>query len=281
MQIIESIPQLRKVIAAQRRRGRRIGFVPTMGALHEGHLSLIRLAKKKSDFVVVSIFVNPAQFGPKEDFKKYPRDLKRDAALCMSAGADLIFAPKVKDVYPDDYCTYVTVEKLTEGLCGSSRPGHFRGVATVVAKLFNMVQPDMAVFGQKDAQQAAVIRQLARDLDFPIKIVIGPIVREKHGLAMSSRNAYLTPAERAQATALYHSLQLAKRLVQTGKRESGMVKREMAKLISREAPLGEIDYVEIVNNRTLIPSKTIKGEILIAVAVQFPSARLIDNVVVQ
>ena len=280
MKIVTGIPQLRKLIAAQRRQGRSVGLVPTMGALHEGHLSLIRLAKQRTKYVVVSIFVNPAQFGPKEDFSKYPRDLKRDAALCKAAGADLIFAPKVKDVYPDNYRTYVTVEQLTEGLCGASRPGHFRGVATVVAKLFNMVQPDIAVFGQKDAQQAAVIRQMARDLDFPVEIVIGPIVREADGLAMSSRNAYLTPAERAQATALHHSLNLAKWLVRSGRRESGMVKREMTRLIEREAPLGAVDYIEVVDNGTLRPIKKIINNALIALAVKFPSARLIDNTVI-
>jgi pantoate--beta-alanine ligase len=277
MKIVKSIPQLRKLVAAQRRT---IGFVPTMGALHEGHLSLIRLARRKSKFVVVSIFVNPAQFGPKEDFTKYPRDLRRDATLCKSAGADLIFAPRVKDVYPDNYRTYVTVDSLAGCLCGASRPGHFRGVATVVAKLFNMVRPDVAVFGQKDAQQCAVIKQMARDLDFPIRIVVGPIVREKDGLAMSSRNAYLTPAERAQAPALHHALNLTKWLVRSGRRESGMVKREMTRLIAREAPLGEIDYIEIVDNRTLVSIKSIKGGTLIALAVKFPSARLIDNTVI-
>lgn len=281
MRIIASIPRLRQLVAAQRAKGRSIGFVPTMGALHEGHLSLVRLAKKRTKFVVVSIFVNPTQFGPGEDLKKYPRDFKRDTALCRSAGADLVFVPRVKDVYPDNYRTYVSVEKLTVGLCGASRPGHFRGVATVVAKLFNMVRPDVAVFGQKDAQQAAVIRQMARDLDFPLKIVVGPIVREQDGLAMSSRNAYLTPAERAQAPALHHALNLAKWLVRSGRRESGMVKREMTRLLVREAPLGEVDYIGIVDNRTLEPVKKIARDTLVALAVKFPSARLIDNVVIR
>ncbi len=280
MKIVKTIPRLRQLVAAQRIKGRGIGLVPTMGALHQGHLSLIRLAKRTSEFVVVSIFVNPAQFGPKEDLKKYPRELQRDAALCSTAGADLIFAPRVQDVYPDDYRTYVTVERLTDGLCGASRPGHFRGVATVVSKLFNMVRPDVAVFGQKDAQQAAVIRQMARDLDFPVKFVVGPIVREKDGLAMSSRNAYLTPAERAQAPALYHALNLAKWLARSGRREAGMVKREMTKMLAREAPLGEVDYIGIVDNRTLEPVKKITGDTLVALAVRFSSARLIDNIII-
>lgn len=280
MRIVSSIGHLRQLVAAQRKQGRAIGFVPTMGALHQGHLSLIRLARKRTKFVVVSIFVNPAQFGPKEDLSKYPRDLKRDSVLCKSAGADLIFAPLVRDVYPDNYHTYVTVESLTEGMCGASRPGHFRGMATVVAKLFNMVQPDVAVFGQKDAQQCAVIRQMVRDLDFPVKIMVGPIVREKDGLAMSSRNAYLTPAERAQAAALYHSLQFAKRLVKGGQRTADKVMSGIKKLISYEAPLGKVDYIEVVDNHTLVPVKILKGGTLIAVAVKFPSARLIDNTVI-
>jgi pantoate--beta-alanine ligase len=278
---VTNISRLRELVDAQRRAGRTIGFVPTMGALHQGHLSLIRLAKKRTQFVVVSIFVNPAQFGPSEDFSKYPRDLKKDAALCKSAGADLVFAPQVKDVYPDHYLTYVTVEQLTDGLCGASRPGHFKGVATVVAKLFNMVRPDVAVFGQKDAQQCAVIRQMARDLDFPVKIVVAPIVRERDGLAMSSRNAYLTPVERNQAIALHHSLNLAKQLVRGGQGTTDKVKSEMKKLIACEAPLGKIDYIEVVDNATLKPVNKIEKNTLIALAVKFPSARLIDNILIK
>lgn len=250
-----------------------------MGALHEGHLSLIRLARERSDLVVVSIFVNPTQFGPKEDLAKYPRDLKGDAAKCRRAGADLVFAPSIREVYPKGFSTYVNVEGLTRGLCGTSRPGHFRGVATVVCKLFNMVQPDVAVFGQKDAQQAAVIKQMARDLDIAVNIVIAPIVREPDGLAMSSRNAYLSPAERAQAPALHHALQLAKALAKKGRRDAEGVKREMEKLIGIEAPLGKIDYIEIVDSADLRPVRSIRGKTLAALAVRFPSARLIDNTV--
>ncbi|MBI4726446.1 pantoate--beta-alanine ligase [candidate division TA06 bacterium] len=280
MKIVKTIKQIRQVIALRKKQGKRIGFVPTMGALHEGHLSLIRLAKKCSDFVVVSIFVNPTQFGLKEDYKKYLRDLKRDAALCQTAGADMIFSPAPEEIYPKGFSTYVNVVGLTEGLCGASRPGHFKGVATVVAKLFNIVQPDVAVFGQKDAQQLAVIRQMTKDLDLPVKIIGAPIVREPDGLAMSSRNVYLTPAERQQATVLHRALKLTQRLVKSGKRESGIVKREMEKTLKRDAPLGEIDYVEIVDSETLKPVKKISRQTLIALAVKFPSARLIDNVVI-
>lgn len=278
MRITTRIDQLRAVVAAQRRRGRRIGLVPTMGALHEGHLSLIRLAKRKSDFAVVSIFLNPTQFGPKEDLRRYPRDLKGDAAKCRRAGADLIFAPGVKEVYPEGFSTYVNVEGITQGLCGASRPGHFRGVATVVCKLLSMVRPDLAVFGQKDAQQAAVIKRMVRDLDLAVKIAIGPIVREPDGLAMSSRNACLTPEERKQAAALYRSLKLARRMVREGARETGEVRRKMKTLLAREAPLGKVDYIEIVDSETLEPARRISGRTLVALAVRFPSARLIDNV---
>ena len=281
MHIVLTIRQVRSAVAAQRKRGKRIGLVPTMGALHQGHLSLIRLAKRKSDFVVVSIFLNPAQFGPKEDLSKYPRDLKGDTAKCRRAGADLVFAPSVSGIYPQGFCTNVTVEGLTEGLCAASRPGHFRGVATVVCKLFNMVQPDVAVFGQKDAQQAAVIKRMVRDLNLPVEIVVAPIVRERDGLAMSSRNAYLTPAERAQAPALRHALQLAKRLVKKGRRSAEAIKREMAKMLDIEAPLGVVEYVEIVDNENLKPVRRIDGKALVALAVKFPSARLIDNTVLQ
>jgi len=264
----------------RKKRGKRIGFVPTMGALHQGHLSLIRLARKHSDFVVVSIFVNPTQFGPKEDFKKYPRNLKKDAALCQSSGANLIFAPSPEEIYPKGFSTYVTVEGLTQGLCGASRPGHFKGVATVVSKLFNIVQPDAAVFGQKDAQQLAVIRRMTADLDLPVKIIGAPIVREPDGLAMSSRNRYLSLEERQQAVALSRALNMAQRLVKSGKRESGIVKRELIKVLKHYAPLGKIDYLEIVDNATLKPVKVIQKNTLLALAVKFPRARLIDNIIV-
>ena len=281
MKIIKTIKQVRQIIALQKKQGKRIGFVPTMGALHEGHLSLIRMAKKHSDFVVVSIFVNPTQFGPKEDYKKYPRNLKKDAALCQSAGADLIFSPSPEEIYPKGFSTYIDVEGLTQGLCGVSRPGHFRGVATVVAKLFNIVQPDAAVFGQKDAQQLAVIRRMTADLDLPVKIIGAPIVREGDGLAMSSRNAYLTLEERAEAPTLYRALLKAKALADSGQRTAGRIKGEIKKILYRDAPLAEIDYIEIVDNETLKPVKQIKKNTLIALAVKLPNARLIDNLVIK
>ncbi|HAD82445.1 MAG: pantoate--beta-alanine ligase [Candidatus Edwardsbacteria bacterium RIFOXYD12_FULL_50_11] len=281
MKIIKTIKQVRQIIALQKKQGKRIGFVPTMGALHEGHLSLIRMAKKHSDFVVVSIFVNPTQFGPKEDYKKYPRNLKKDAALCQTAGADLIFSPSPEEIYPKGFSTYIDVEGLTQGLCGVSRPGHFRGVATVVAKLFNIVQPDAAVFGQKDAQQLAVIRRMTADLDLPVKIIGAPIVREGDGLAMSSRNAYLTLEERAEAPTLYRALLKAKALADSGQRTAGRIKGEIKKILYRDAPLAEIDYIEIVDNETLKPVKQIKKNTLIALAVKLPNARLIDNLVIK
>jgi pantoate--beta-alanine ligase len=280
MKIVKTIKQARQIVALQKKRGKKIGFVPTMGALHQGHLSLIRLAKKHSDFVIVSIFVNPAQFGPREDFKKYPRDLKKDAALCQTTGADLIFAPSPQEVYPEGFSTYVNVENLTQGLCGASRPRHFKGVATVVCKLFNIVQPEVAVFGQKDAQQLAVIRQMTKDLDLPVRIIGAPIVRERDGLAMSSRNAYLTLEERAEAATLSRALRMAENMVKSGKRKAGCVKREMIKIIRRDAPLGEIDYIEMVDEGTLRPVKHLGSGTLIALAVRFPNARLIDNATV-
>lgn len=281
MLVVKTIKQVRQIIALQKKRGKRIGFVPTMGALHEGHLSLIRLARKHSDFVVVSIFVNPTQFGPREDYKKYPRDLKKDAALCQTDGADLIFAPTTEEIYPSGFSTYVNVEGLTQGLCGASRPGHFKGVATVVAKLLNIVQPDAAVFGQKDAQQLAVIRQMTKDLDLPVKIIGGPIVRERDGLAMSSRNAYLTMEERAEAVALSRALNLAQIKVRNGVKDVKVIKTEMIKLLKHDAPLGEIDYIEIVDNETLMPVRQVQKNTLIALAVKFLNARLIDNLVIK
>jgi len=257
----------------------RIGFVPTMGYLHEGHLRLVRAARRQSDFVVVSIFVNPIQFGPKEDYRRYPRDFSRDRRLLRSAGADFVFYPEVTDMYPEGFATYVEVERLGEGLCGKSRPGHFRGVTTVVAKLFNIVLPDVAVFGAKDAQQAFVIRRMTRDLGFPTRIAILQTAREKDGLAMSSRNVYLTPEQRAEAPVLYRSLSLAKRLIGQGERSAAKVKAAMRRLIRKTS--GRIDYVEMVDTDELRPVRTIKGETLVALAVFFGKTRLIDNTIVR
>lgn len=251
-----------------------------MGALHQGHLKLVRVAKRRCEGVVVSIFVNPLQFGPKEDYATYPRDFKKDQKLLKDVGADVVFYPAVREMYPPDYATYVEVEGLTRYLCGRSRHGHFRGVTTVVAKLFNIVRPHIAVFGQKDAQQALVIKRMVRDLNFDIEIVVVPTVREADGLAMSSRNLYLTQKERTQAPVLFRSLQLAKRLIKAGERDATKVKRTMRRLIQNE-PEGRIDYVEIVDTQRLEPVKVIKGEVLIALAVYFGKTRLIDNLIIR
>jgi len=279
MRVVRSVAAMQRVARDLKRRGR-VGFVPTMGFLHEGHLRLVRAARRQSDFVVVSIFVNPIQFGPKEDFRRYPRDFKRDLRLLQSAGADFIFYPDVREMYPEGFATFVDVERLGEGLCGRSRPGHFRGVATVVSKLFNIVLPDVAVFGAKDAQQAFVIRRMVRDLDFQTRIVILPTAREKDGLAMSSRNVYLTPEQRAEAPVLHRSLVVAKRIIGQGERSAAKVKATMRRMILRESS-GRIDYVEMVDTDELRPVSTIAGETLVALAVFFGKTRLIDNVIVR
>lgn len=258
----------------------RMGFVPTMGALHQGHLELVRVVRQMCDRVVVSIFVNPIQFGPKEDYRSYPRDLRQDLRLLKQVGVDVVFYPDAKEMYPQGYSTYVEVEGLTRFLCGRSRPGHFRGVTTVVAKLFNIVKPNLAVFGQKDAQQAFVIKRMVEDLNFDIEIVVVPTVREADGLAMSSRNVYLSPKEREQAPVLYRALKKAERLIAEGEHDVKTVKQAMARLIRNESD-GRIDYIEIVDTRRLEPLKKIRGEVLIALAVYFSKARLIDNIIVR
>ena len=262
-----------------RLQGKRIALVPTMGFLHEGHLSLIRLARQHADVVVTSIFVNPAQFAPTEDFSKYPRDLTRDKSLAESAGTGCLFTPSTDEIYPSPFLTYVTVEEITSRLEGKFRPTHFRGVATVVAKLFNIVKPHVAVFGQKDAQQAAVIRQLARDLNFDLRVIIGPIVREPDGLAMSSRNVYLSASERAESVVLCQSLQRAKELVSGGQRQSSAILSEMTKMISSKKSAA-IDYISIADASTLeeVSLLTPGPEILVSLAVKFGSTRLIDNI---
>jgi len=266
-------------IARELKRRGRIGFVPTMGYLHEGHLRLVRAARRHSEFVVVSIFVNPIQFGPKEDYRRYPRDFNRDRRLLQSAGADFIYCPDVRGMYPDGFATFVDVERLGEGLCGKSRPGHFRGVTTVVAKLFNTVLHDVAVFGAKDAQQAFVIRRMVRDLNFQTRIVILPTAREKDGLAMSSRNVYLTQEQRDEASVLHRSLVLARRMIGQGERRAAAVKAAMRRMILRESS-GRIDYVEMVDTDELRPVRIIEDETLVALAVYFGKTRLIDNTVI-
>lgn len=263
-----------------RRSGEKIGFVPTMGYLHEGHLSLIRRAGQLSQVVVVSIFVNPTQFGPQEDLSNYPRDLSRDTQLCHQTGCDVFFVPSAEEMYPQGYCTYVQVENLTEALCGASRPGHFRGVATVVTKLFNIVKPHLAVFGQKDAQQAFVIRRMARDLNQDLEIVVAPTVREPDGLAMSSRNEYLTPQERSEAPVLFRALEWVRSQIEAGERHAEILLKGMNQMIS-EKRTAEIDYISIVDVENLRPLKMLEGEVLVALAVKFGRARLIDNLLIQ
>jgi len=259
-----------------RKAGETIALVPTMGCLHEGHASLIRRARQKAGKVVVSIFVNPIQFGPNEDYASYPRDLKGDTALAAAEGADLIFAPEASALYGPDFQTTISVAKLTAGLCGASRPGHFNGVTTVVALLFHLVKPHLAVFGAKDYQQAAVIRRMNTDLFFGIEIDVAPIVREPSGLALSSRNSYLSPQERAEATVLFQSLRLAEGLVQAGERNAGKITAAMRGLIDGVAS-SSIDYIAIVDPDSLAPVEEIDREVQVLLAVRIGTTRLIDN----
>jgi pantoate--beta-alanine ligase len=247
-----------------------------MGALHEGHASLIRAARAECGFVVVSVFVNPIQFGPNEDLARYPRTWEDDLCLCEHEGVDLVFAPEPAAVYPPGFSTYVEVEGLQDVLCGASRPGHFRGVATVVLKLFHMVGPDVAYFGQKDAQQARIIRQMVRDLDVPVELRICPIVREQDGLALSSRNKYLDPDQRRRAVVLHQALEAARRQVEAGERDARRVREAMADLITR-TPGAMLDYAAVVDADTLRPVDRLQGEVLLALAVKFGPTRLIDN----
>ena len=280
MKVVDTIKRMSTLVKMYKKEGKSISLVPTMGYLHEGHLSLVRAARKHTDVVVMSIFVNPMQFGPKEDFEKYPRDLKRDEQLATSAGADVIFHPSVKDMYPEGYSTYLSVEGLTDNLCGASRTGHFKGVTTVVAKLFEIVRPDLAYFGQKDAQQAIVIKKMADDLNMGIEIKIMPIIRESDGLAMSSRNVYLSTDERRDALVLHESLKKAEDVVRSGERDAKKIIKMMQESI-KAAPSAKIDYVSIVDIENLKDMKTISGDVLIAVAVFIGKTRLIDNVIMK
>jgi pantoate--beta-alanine ligase len=277
---IDTIGALRAELDAARRRGATIGFVPTMGSLHEGHLALIRSARAQNNVVVVSIFGNPTQFDVAEDLENYPRNLTRDLRLAQSAGADMVLTPRAAEMYPKGFATWVEVEGLTEGLCGASRPGHFRGVCTVVAKLFNICRPDRAYFGEKDAQQLAVIRKMVRDLDMRLEIIGCPTVREPDGLAMSSRNARLSAEERAQAPVLYRALSAAGTAIENGERDAARIKAGICSQLA-DAGLGTIDYVEIVNAADLTPVETIAGRCLIALAMFFGSVRLIDNITIE
>lgn len=278
MKIIHTSAEMQETAAALRRAGRRIGFVPTMGCLHDGHLSLVRLARQHADVVVLSLFVNPTQFGPQEDFNKYPRDFARDEALCRTAGVDILFHPATGDMYPEGHSTFVEETTLSRGLCGATRPGHFRGVTTVVARLFNIVLPDIAVFGEKDAQQLRVIRRMTRDMAFGIRIIPGPTMREPDGLAMSSRNQYLSPQERAQALVLKRALDKAVELHAAGERSAAVILAAMRAVLS-SAPLAKVDYVELVDDETLDRVTVIEQPALVALAVFVGKTRLIDNVV--
>jgi pantoate--beta-alanine ligase len=277
VQIIESITKMQKIADEWRTEGKKIALVPTMGYLHEGHLSLIHKARSRADVVVVSIYVNPTQFAADEDLDDYPRELGRDTRMAENAGCDFIFAPLDEEMYPDNYLSYVNVEEITKVLCGGSRPTHFRGVTTIVTKLYNAVKPHIVIFGQKDAQQAIVIKQMTRDLNFDVSIEVAPIVREPDGLAMSSRNEYLTPEERRDAPILYNSLQLAEHMIRSGEIKSSSIKDAMREMID-SMETSEIDYISIVNTKTLKEIDEIHGDILIALAVRFGKARLIDNI---
>jgi pantoate--beta-alanine ligase len=280
MKTLTRAAEMQVASAGLRGLGKRIGFVPTMGALHEGHLSLVRAARERTDAVVASIFVNPTQFGPGEDYRRYPRDLASDARLLELEGVDILFAPAVEEIYPSDFQTYVAVERVSQPLCGCFRPGHFRGVATVVLKLFNIVQPHLAFFGRKDAQQSAVIRQMVCDLNLPIEIVVCPIVREPDGLAMSSRNAYLKPEERKAALVLSRSLRRAEELITAGERSSEKIAAAIRALLAAE-PEARVDYVEVVDADTLTGRPRIEGRTLVALAVWIGKARLIDNLLAE
>jgi pantoate--beta-alanine ligase len=279
MEVINTIEKVRVIIAGAKSAGKSVGFVPTMGALHEGHFSLIRVAGQQCGFVVVSIFVNPTQFGPGEDIDKYPRPFDADIKACRDLGVDVVFAPMDQQMYPQKNLTWVNVEKLSEPLCGRSRPGHFRGVAAVCAKLFNIVQPDIAFFGQKDAQQAIIAQRMVADLNMPLKIVVCPTIREIDGLAMSSRNRYLTARQRKDAVLLYAALQKAEVFIAAGQRKSSELISEMEKILKISRQI-KIEYISIVDARTLNELDEVKGKVLIALAVKIGQARLIDNIVV-
>ena len=279
MQVIKQIEQLKQVVRDAKRQGKTVGLVPTMGYLHEGHLTLMRRARQEQGLVIATLFVNPLQFGPQEDYADYPRDLARDCELAESTGIDVLFAPAVDEMYPagnGKTLTFVDVQKITASLCGASRPGHFRGVATVVTKLFNIAEADVAYFGQKDAQQVAVIRRMAEDLNMNVKIVAVPIVRESDGLAMSSRNKYLDSAQRQAALVLSRSLERAATLLATGERDSSLIVATVRDLISQE-PLAEIDYVSLVDPLTMEALDRVETRALLALAVKFGKTRLIDN----
>lgn len=280
MEVIQSIQEMQQRSDTFRRQGKIIGFVPTMGFLHEGHLSLIRIAREKAELVVVSIFVNPTQFGANEDLDRYPRDLNRDQKLAQKTGTDILFYPSERDIYPEGYLTYVHVDSLSRILCGESRPTHFRGVATICSILFHMVKPHFAVFGQKDFQQAVIIRKMVQDLRFDLEILLGPIVREPDGLAMSSRNTYLSDQERDDARILNQSLHRAEQMIRGGEVKASILISEIQQLIDKKRST-RIDYIQIFDPETLQPLAEIRKQAVIALAVFVGKTRLIDNVIIQ
>jgi pantoate--beta-alanine ligase len=279
MKIIDSPEEMQKQARLLIQSGKYIGFVPTMGYLHDGHVSLMKIARENADVVVVSIFVNPMQFGPNEDLDAYPRDFERDEKLCREAGVDFLFYPDPGNMYLDGHSIWLSEESLSTVLCGASRPGHFRGVCTIVAKLLNIVQPDCMVLGEKDAQQLRVLRRMVRDMNFPVQIIAGPTIREADGLALSSRNRYLTPAERKEAACLFQSLEKAKALAAAGERDAEKIKAVMRAVIEKTS--GRIDYLEIVDDETLQSLEILEKPALAALAVKFSRARLIDNAVLR
>lgn len=279
MKVVGTIKEVRTLVKEWKKNGESVGFVPTMGYLHEGHGSLITKARENNDKVVVSIFVNPLQFGPSEDLESYPRDLEKDSKFCESLGADLIFHPEPEEMYHDDFSSYVDMSVLTEELCGLSRPVHFRGVCTVVSKLFNIVQPDNAYFGEKDAQQLAIIKHMVQDLNMDVNVVGCPIVREEDGLAKSSRNTYLSPEERKAALILSKTIELGKKLIADGEKDADVLVAKMKANIETE-PMAKIDYVKAVNGLTMQQQKEIKAPMLVAMAVYIGKTRLIDNMII-
>ena len=279
MKVIESIAEMAEISRQVHLRNQRLGFVPTMGYLHEGHLSLMRVARQDSDILAVSIFVNPTQFAPGEDFEKYPRNFEGDQVLCRQEGVDILFYPAAQEMYKPDHKTYVITDQLAARLCGIRRPTHFQGVTTIVAKLFNIIQPDLAVFGQKDAQQILIIRRMVEDLNFPVKIMVAPIIREADGLAMSSRNKYLTPELRTKALVLNRALREAERLIQGGEKKTRIIEESMLGMI-RMVPEVRLDYLAIVDSNNLEPVAEIKSNTLIDLAAYLGTTRLIDNVLI-
>ena len=279
MDVVQTINEVRELVKKARSEGKTVGFVPTMGALHEGHLSLIRAADEKCDFVVVSIFVNPTQFGPAEDIDKYPRPLEKDIELCDKNNVDVVFNPTVEQMYRQENLTWVNVDKLTQCLCGASRLNHFRGVATVCTKLFNIVKPDFAFFGQKDAQQAVVIKRMVSDLNMDLDIIVCPIIRDADGVALSSRNAYLTPEQRKHAALLYKSLQNCRQMIEQGEKNSQTLTDQMRNILAG-SPLIRVEYIDVVDFDSLESVARVSAKTLIAAAIRIADTRLIDNILV-